>query len=63
MTLLYKFIYIVTQGDIATLRELLVKMTNRSIPVDKYTAQAMADGLLNIGDISGASTIVQVSIF
>ncbi|KAL3779302.1 hypothetical protein ACHAWO_006847 [Cyclotella atomus] len=47
-------------GDIASLRELLVKMTNKNIPVTKYTAQAMADGLLNMGDISGASTIVQV---
>jgi pentatricopeptide repeat protein len=46
-------------GDINSLRELLVKMTNRSIPVDKYTVQAVADGLLNMGDISGASTIVQ----
>ena len=34
-------------------------MTNKNIPVDKYTVQAMADGLLNTGDISGASTIVQ----
>lgn len=51
-----------TQGDISSLRELLVKMTNKDISVNKYTVQAMADGLLNIGDISGASTIVQVSI-
>lgn len=48
------------QGDITTLRELLVKMTNKNIPVDEFTVQAMADGLLNTGDISGASTIVQV---
>eukprot|EP00956_Cyclotella_meneghiniana_P003466 scaffold4216_cov45-Cyclotella_meneghiniana.AAC.5 len=46
-------------GDITFLRELLVKMTNKNIPVDKYTVQAMADGLLNIGDVSAASTIVQ----
>lgn len=35
-------------------------MTNKNIPVDEFTVQAMADGLLNTGDISGASTIVQV---
>lgn len=38
-------------------------MTNKSIPIDKYTVQAMADGLLNMGDIGGASSIVQVSFF
>lgn len=49
------------QGDISSLRELLIRMTNKNIQVNKYTVQAMADGLLNIGDISGASTMVQVS--
>jgi hypothetical protein len=37
-------------------------MTNTGIPIDKYTVQAMADGLLNMGDIGGASSIVQVSL-
>jgi hypothetical protein len=34
-------------------------MTNNNIPVTKYTVQAMTDGLLNMGDISGASSITQ----
>jgi pentatricopeptide repeat protein len=46
-------------GDIATLKEYLVRMTNKRVPIDKYTVQAIADGLLNVGDISGASTMVQ----
>lgn len=46
-------------GDIPTLKEYLVRMTNKRIPIDKYTVQAIADGLLNVGDISGASTMVQ----
>jgi pentatricopeptide repeat protein len=46
-------------GDITTLKEYLVRMTNKRIPIDKYTVQAIADGLLNVGDISGASTMVQ----
>jgi pentatricopeptide repeat protein len=53
-------LFVTLQGDITSLKELLVKMTNIGIPVDKYTVQAMADGLLNIGDVSGASSIVQV---
>jgi hypothetical protein len=48
------------QGDITSLRELLMKMTNKNITVDKFTVEAMADGLLNVGDISGASSVVQV---
>lgn len=46
-------------GDISTLKEYLVRMTNKRVPIDKYTVQAIADGLLNVGDISGASTMVQ----
>jgi len=46
-------------GDIASLKEYLISMTNRRVPVDKYTSQAMADGFLNVGDISGASSMVQ----
>lgn len=46
-------------GDVASLREYLTRMTNEGVPVDKYTVQAMADGLLNAGDISGAVSLVQ----
>jgi hypothetical protein len=46
-------------GDIPSLKELLTGMTNKRVPINKYTVQAIADGLLNVGDISGASTIVQ----
>jgi pentatricopeptide repeat protein len=46
-------------GDVPSLKELLVRMTNRRVPIDKYTVQAISDGLLNVGDISGASTAVQ----
>lgn len=34
-------------------------MTNRSIPLDKYTVQALVDGSLNASDVSGAITLVQ----
>eukprot|EP00584_Thalassiosira_punctigera_P009595 CAMPEP_0172547404 /NCGR_PEP_ID=MMETSP1067-20121228/16948_1 /TAXON_ID=265564 ORGANISM="Thalassiosira punctigera, Strain Tpunct2005C2" /NCGR_SAMPLE_ID=MMETSP1067 /ASSEMBLY_ACC=CAM_ASM_000444 /LENGTH=758 /DNA_ID=CAMNT_0013334489 /DNA_START=33 /DNA_END=2309 /DNA_ORIENTATION=+ len=46
-------------GDVTSLKEYLTIMTNKGMSVNKYTAQAMADGFLNVGDISGASTIVQ----
>lgn len=46
-------------GDVTSLKEYLQSMTNKRIPVDKYTVQATADGFLNVGDISGASTMVQ----
>jgi len=46
-------------GDVPSLREYLVNMTNRNIPIDKYTVQAVADGYLNMGDIAEASTAVQ----
>eukprot|EP00571_Detonula_confervacea_P004405 CAMPEP_0172321644 /NCGR_PEP_ID=MMETSP1058-20130122/43929_1 /TAXON_ID=83371 /ORGANISM="Detonula confervacea, Strain CCMP 353" /LENGTH=773 /DNA_ID=CAMNT_0013037211 /DNA_START=86 /DNA_END=2407 /DNA_ORIENTATION=- len=46
-------------GDIPSLKEYLISMTNKRILIDKYTVQAMADGFLNVGDISGASTMVQ----
>lgn len=47
------------QGDIPSLKEYLINMTNKRVSIDKYTVQAMADGFLNIGDISGASSMVQ----
>ena len=34
-------------------------MTNKSIPVDKYTVQALVDASLNVADVSGAITFVQ----
>lgn len=46
-------------GDIALMQEYLTIMTNKGVPIDKYTVKGMADGLLNVGNISGASTIVQ----
>jgi pentatricopeptide repeat protein len=46
-------------GDKDYMREMLITMTNKNIPVDKYTVQAMVDGYLNSGDISGAVTLVQ----
>ena len=41
------------------MREILLIMTNKSIAKDKYTVQALVDGYLNVGDISGAVTLVQ----
>merc|ERR1719491_49294 len=46
-------------GDKDFLRELLTTMTNKGLKVDKYTIQAVVDGHLNAGDISGAITVVQ----
>jgi len=41
------------------LKEFLTEMTNIAIPLDKYTIQALVDGLLNARDIDGAVTILQ----
>ena len=41
------------------LKDFLTEMTNIGIEMDKYTVQALVDGLLNASDISGAITIVQ----
>jgi len=46
-------------GDKELMREILLIMTNKSIAKDKYTVQALVDGYLNVGDISGAVTLVQ----
>ena len=46
-------------GDITSLKEYLMNMTNRRILINKFTVEAMADGFLNVGDISGASSMVQ----
>lgn len=46
-------------GDAAMLKDLLTEMTNIGIPMDKYTVQALVDGLLNASDITSAITIVQ----
>jgi len=46
-------------GDITSLKEYLVNMTNKRILINKFTVEAMADGFLNVGDISGASSMVQ----
>ena len=34
-------------------------MTNRSVPLNKYTVQALVDGSLNVADVSEAITLVQ----
>ncbi len=41
------------------MREMLTTMTNRGIRCNKYTVQALVDGYLNAGDISGAVSLVQ----
>ena len=46
-------------GDTRYLQEYLIGMTNEGVKVDKYTAQAMVDGFLNVGDIQGATSLVQ----
>lgn len=46
-------------GDAAFLKDFLTEMTNVGVPFDKYTVQALTDGLLNAADISGAVTMVQ----
>uniref|UniRef100_A0A7S1FXH1 Pentacotripeptide-repeat region of PRORP domain-containing protein n=1 Tax=Corethron hystrix TaxID=216773 RepID=A0A7S1FXH1_9STRA len=38
---------------------ILVDMANRSIPLDKYTVEALAMAHLNAGDVAAASTVVQ----
>jgi len=46
-------------GDKTTMMEYLVEMTNKGIPLNSYTVQAMVDGMCNVGDIAGAVTFVQ----
>ena len=46
-------------GDITSLKEYLINMTNKRVLITKFTVEAMADGFLNVGDISGASSMVQ----
>jgi len=46
-------------GDKDFMREMLTAMTNKGIISDKCTVQALVDGYLNAGDISGAVTLVQ----
>lgn len=46
-------------GDRDFMKEMLTTMTNNDIALDKYTVQALADGYLNSGDISGAISVVQ----
>jgi hypothetical protein len=47
------------QGDTVTMQELFVTMNNANIRIDKFTIQAMVDGMLNMGDIAGAITFTQ----
>lgn len=46
-------------GDKDFMRDMFTTMTNANIALDKYTIQALVDGYLNAGDISGAVTLVQ----
>lgn len=46
-------------GDVVYMKVFLTEMTNRGIWVNKHTVQAMVDGHLNVGDMSGAVTLVQ----
>lgn len=46
-------------GDTEVMREFFTTMTNKQISVDKFTIEALVDGLLNAGDIGGAITLVQ----
>ena len=46
-------------GDSTMLKDILTELTNIGVAMDKYTVQAMVDGLLNASDITGAITIVQ----
>lgn len=46
-------------GDRSYLKEMLTSMTNKSVPVDEVTVQALVDGFLNASDIAGAITMVQ----
>jgi hypothetical protein len=41
------------------MQELFVTMNNTNVPIDKYTIEAMVDGMLNMGDVAGASTFAQ----
>lgn len=34
-------------------------MNNTGVPISKFTIEAMVDGMLNMGDIAGATTFVQ----
>eukprot|EP00559_Dactyliosolen_fragilissimus_P000978 CAMPEP_0184857658 /NCGR_PEP_ID=MMETSP0580-20130426/2807_1 /TAXON_ID=1118495 /ORGANISM="Dactyliosolen fragilissimus" /LENGTH=702 /DNA_ID=CAMNT_0027353377 /DNA_START=345 /DNA_END=2453 /DNA_ORIENTATION=+ len=48
-------------GDKDFMREMLITMTNKGIALDKFTIEALVDGHLNYGDISGAISLVQDS--
>jgi len=46
-------------GDYKAMNDIYLKMTNKGVKINGYTVQALVDGLLNIGDISGAITLMQ----
>jgi hypothetical protein len=41
------------------MQELFVTMNNKNVPIDKFTIEAMVDGMLNMGDVAGAITLAQ----
>ena len=47
------------QGDTVTMQELFITMNNANVPIDKFTIEAMVDGMLNMGDIAGSITFTQ----
>lgn len=46
-------------ADMASIRELLIEMTNKNINLSDFTVQAIVLGYLNGGDVGGAITLVQ----
>uniref|UniRef100_A0A7S2U743 Pentacotripeptide-repeat region of PRORP domain-containing protein n=1 Tax=Attheya septentrionalis TaxID=420275 RepID=A0A7S2U743_9STRA len=46
-------------GDVDMMKEFLITMTNKGVPLNMFTVQAMVEGMLNVGDIGGAVTMVQ----
>ena len=46
-------------GDVRTSRDLLTEMTNRGVDPDPRIVRHLVDGLLNVGDVPGAVTVVQ----
>jgi len=46
-------------GDRSYIKDLFIQMTNDGVKMDAFTVQAVVDGYLNLGDVSGAVTWVQ----
>jgi pentatricopeptide repeat protein len=46
-------------GDVTTAQEYMYKILNAGLAPNKFTVRAIIDGLLNLGDVSGAVTVAQ----